>query len=87
MFCSLLLLEMVCAYVAFQFIILLPTIFFLLLFFYTLFYRVSWNVELVPKMIYGGIKRTLHVDGISEYYLDRESGLITEHKVRISPPD
>ena len=43
--------------------------------------RVSWNVELVPKMIYGGIKRTLHVDGISEYYLDRESGLITEHKV------
>ena len=35
-------------------------------------------------MIYGGIKRTLHVDGISEYYLDRESGLITEHKVRIS---
>ena len=44
-------------------------------------YRVSWNVELVPKMIYGGIKNTLHVDGISEYYLDRETGLITEHKV------
>ena len=43
--------------------------------------RVSWNVELVPKMIYGGIRNTLHVDGISEYYLDRESGLITEHKV------
>jgi len=43
--------------------------------------RVSWNVELVPKMIYGGIRNTLHVDGISEYHLDRESGLITEHKV------
>jgi len=43
--------------------------------------RVSWNVELVPKMIYGGTRNTLHVDGISEYYLDRESGLITEHKV------
>lgn len=44
-------------------------------------HRVSWNVELVPKMIYGGIRHTLHVDGISEYYLDRDSGLITEHKV------
>jgi len=44
-------------------------------------FRVSWNVELVPKMIYGGIRHTLHVDGISEYYLDRDSGLITEHKV------
>ncbi|KAL7535217.1 hypothetical protein ACHAXR_006349 [Thalassiosira sp. AJA248-18] len=43
--------------------------------------RVSWNVELIPRMIYGGTRRTLHVDGISEYYLDRESGLITEHKV------
>lgn len=44
-------------------------------------YRVSWNVELVPKMIYGGTRNTLHVDGISEYQLDRESGLITEHRV------
>mmetsp|Transcript_14230 Transcript_14230/g.30320 ORF Transcript_14230/g.30320 Transcript_14230/m.30320 type:complete len:460 (-) Transcript_14230:435-1814(-) len=43
--------------------------------------RVSWNVELVPRMIYGGSRNILHVDGISEYYLDRESGLITEHKV------
>ena len=32
-------------------------------------------------MIYGGTRHTLHVDGISEYYLDRDSGLITEHKV------
>ena len=43
--------------------------------------RVSWNVELVPKMIYGGVNNILHVDGISEYNLDRDSGLITEHKV------
>lgn len=43
--------------------------------------RVSWNVEIVPKMIFGGTRKTLHVDGISEYYLDRASGLITEHKV------
>lgn len=32
-------------------------------------------------MIYGGTRNILHVDGISEYYLDRESGLITKHKV------
>lgn len=43
--------------------------------------RVSWNVELVPKAIMGGTRNTLHVDGISEYYLDRSSGLITEHRV------
>lgn len=43
--------------------------------------RVSWNVEIVPKMIYGGTRNTLHVDGISEYHLDRDSGLITEHRV------
>lgn len=29
----------------------------------------------------GGTRNTLHVDGISEYYLDRTSGLITEHRV------
>ena len=32
-------------------------------------------------MIMGGTRNTLHVDGISEYYLDRTSGLITEHRV------
>jgi len=47
----------------------------------SIYYRISWNVELVPKMIMGGTRNTLHVDGISEYYLDRTSGLITEHKV------
>ena len=43
--------------------------------------RVSWNVELVPKMLYGGTRNMLHVDGISEYYLERSSGLITQHRV------
>lgn len=43
--------------------------------------RVSWNVEVVPRMIYGGTRQTLYVDGISEYVLDRASGLITEHRV------
>jgi len=43
--------------------------------------RVSWNVELVPKVIYGGTRNTLHVDGISEYYLERSTGLINQHKV------
>lgn len=43
--------------------------------------RVSWNVELVPRLIYGGTRNMLHVDGISEYYLDRETGLINEHRV------
>jgi hypothetical protein len=42
---------------------------------------VSWNVELVPKMIYGGTRNALHVDGISEYHLDRESGLIADHRI------
>jgi hypothetical protein len=45
---------------------------------------VSWNVELVPKMIYGGTRNKLHVDGISEYHLDREEssgGLITDHRI------
>ncbi|KAL3788014.1 hypothetical protein ACHAW5_007992 [Stephanodiscus triporus] len=48
---------------------------------FDIFFIVSWNVELVPKMIYGGTRNTLHVDGISEYHLDRESGLITDHRI------
>lgn len=43
--------------------------------------RISWNVELVPKMLYGGWKRKLYVDGISEYDVERSSGLVTEHRV------
>lgn len=43
--------------------------------------RVSWNVELVPRTIYGGVRNTLHVDGISVYEVDRTSGLITQHRI------
>ncbi len=43
--------------------------------------RVSWNAILVPRSIYGGIRNQLHVDGISVYEFDRESGLINQHRV------
>jgi hypothetical protein len=42
--------------------------------------RVSWNSEVVPKAIFGGVKTTLHVDGISVYELDRE-GKVIQHRV------
>lgn len=43
--------------------------------------RVSWNAQLIPKVIYGGDRNKLHVDGISVYEIDRTSGLITQHRV------
>jgi hypothetical protein len=43
--------------------------------------RVSWNAEVVPKQIFGGIKTTLHVDGISAYVFDKQSGQIVQHRV------
>lgn len=43
--------------------------------------RISWNTVLVPRSIYGGEKNQLHVDGISVYEIDRQSGLITQHRV------
>jgi hypothetical protein len=43
--------------------------------------RVSWNTEVVPKAIFGGVRTTLHVDGISVYEISRESGLITQHRI------
>mmetsp|Transcript_39829 Transcript_39829/g.43135 ORF Transcript_39829/g.43135 Transcript_39829/m.43135 type:complete len:256 (-) Transcript_39829:2245-3012(-) len=39
--------------------------------------KVSWHAVLVPKMPLG---KPLHVDGISMYKLDPDSGKITEHK-------
>jgi Uncharacterized conserved protein (DUF2358) len=42
--------------------------------------RVSWNSEVVPKAIFGGIKTTLHVDGISVYELDI-AGKVIQHRV------
>mmetsp|Transcript_1067 Transcript_1067/g.2601 ORF Transcript_1067/g.2601 Transcript_1067/m.2601 type:complete len:83 (+) Transcript_1067:321-569(+) len=32
-------------------------------------------------MIYGDTQNILHADGISEYYIDRASGLIAKHRV------
>jgi len=43
--------------------------------------RISWNAEVIPKALFGGTKRVLHVDGISIYELDRMSGNITQHRL------
>lgn len=43
--------------------------------------RVSWNAVLVPKIIYGGVRNKLYVDGISVYEVDRMSGLISKHSI------
>lgn len=43
--------------------------------------RVSWNAEVVPKAIFGGVRTTLHVDGISVYEISRKSGMITQHRI------
>lgn len=42
--------------------------------------RVSWNVVLTPRLNIGG-NNELHVDGISVYEMDEESGLLTQHRV------
>lgn len=42
--------------------------------------RVSWNAEVVPKAIFGGVKTTLHVDGISVYDLG-DNGKVVQHRV------
>ena len=49
--------------------------------------RVSWNAKLVPRLFGedfdGTVNRRnlVHVDGISVYELDRETGLIVQHRV------
>jgi len=43
--------------------------------------RISWNAEVIPKALFGGTQRVLHVDGISIYELDRMSGNITQHRL------
>ena len=43
--------------------------------------RIRWNAILIPRAIYGGEKNPLHVDGISVYELDRQTGLIVQHRV------
>ena len=42
--------------------------------------RVSWNVELVPKIV-GNRRNSLFIDGISVYDMDSESGKIIEHRI------
>lgn len=42
--------------------------------------RVSWNSEVIPKAIFGGVKTALHVDGISVYELD-DAGKVVQHRV------
>lgn len=42
--------------------------------------RISWRAVLIPKAIYGGVRNTLHVDGISVYEVDNE-GKIIQHRV------
>ena len=43
--------------------------------------RIHWNAQVIPKAIFGGIKTTLHVDGISVYEISRASGNITQHRI------
>jgi len=43
--------------------------------------RVSWNAQVVPREIFGGVRTTAHVDGISVYEFDRGSGNITQHRI------
>jgi len=43
--------------------------------------RVSWNVEVVPKVIFGGERQMLHVDGISVYEIKRSDGKVSKHRI------
>jgi hypothetical protein len=43
--------------------------------------RVTWHAVLIPKPIYGGYARRVHVDGISVYEMDRNTGLIYKHRL------
>ena len=43
--------------------------------------RIHWHAIVVPREIFGGIRTTLHVDGISVYELDPNCGNVTEHRI------
>mmetsp|Transcript_9216 Transcript_9216/g.13359 ORF Transcript_9216/g.13359 Transcript_9216/m.13359 type:complete len:445 (+) Transcript_9216:77-1411(+) len=43
--------------------------------------RVTWHAVLIPKSIYGGYARRVHLDGISVYEMDRDTGLIYKHRL------
>lgn len=42
--------------------------------------RIHWNARVVPREIFGR-RRPLHVDGISVYEFDRETGEIVQHRI------
>jgi hypothetical protein len=43
--------------------------------------RIHWNVRVVPREIFGGSRSIGHIDGISVYELDQETGNITQHRI------
>jgi hypothetical protein len=43
--------------------------------------RVTWHATLVPKVIYGGPARTVYLDGISVYEMNRKTCLIHQHRL------
>jgi hypothetical protein len=43
--------------------------------------RIHWNAKVVPREIFGGARTTSYVDGISCYEMDRQTGMITQHRI------
>jgi Uncharacterized conserved protein (DUF2358) len=43
--------------------------------------RIHWNAVLQPRDVFGGTGRTTHVDGISVYTLNSETGQINQHRI------
>jgi hypothetical protein len=43
--------------------------------------RIHWNAAVVPREMFGGSRKTLHVDGISVYEMDFETGQIVQHRI------
>jgi Uncharacterized conserved protein (DUF2358) len=43
--------------------------------------RISWHAQIVPREIFGGLRTTRYIDGISVYTLDPVTGLIVSHKI------
>jgi len=43
--------------------------------------RITWHATLTPKVIYGGPMRKVHLDGISVYELNRDTGRIYQHRL------
>lgn len=43
--------------------------------------RIHWNVRIVPREIFGGSRSIGHIDGISVYEIDHDTGNITQHRI------